>query len=277
VDSEMNDCKLLQSRIFRYVHPAQGGASYRKSRFQGLPASEMRLPESRKEKIMVRIVFPCIASLLSCVSTARSQAPNVELRIKLINDLNGSPWKLTQVGLEGSPDYHELRIRTDEHGVATLRIQKKSTIFTHNTKQYVACADEPGGLVHNDFGVTQILSTGIVQPVSKPNRCRITSSIATPGELVIFVGPWELFEKILSRGSERRIARFESISTSRVLSSFGTAVRWWLRRSSALSDIAWTWRCLKLSVNCLCPPGKQLKLLKIRDSRFAAVATGAPT
>ena len=143
---------------------------------------------------MVRIPLVCAASFLSCVSAALSQQPTVAVHIKLINGLNGNPWKLTQVGLEGSPDYRELSAQTDENGVATIQVQKDATIFTHNTKRYVACADEGGGLVHNDFKVSQILSTGIVQPVRKPNRCRMTTSVPIPGELVIFVRPWEFLE-----------------------------------------------------------------------------------
>jgi hypothetical protein len=143
---------------------------------------------------MVRSSFVCIASFLLCVSTAMSQQPTVQIRIKLINGLNGNPWKLTEVGLEVSPDYRELIGQTDENGVATISVQRDSTIFTHNTKRYVACADEAGGLVHNDFKVSQIISTGIVQPVAKPNRCSVITGVPIPGELVIFVRPWAFLE-----------------------------------------------------------------------------------
>ena len=102
---------------------------------------------------MARSSLFCIASCFLCVSSAASQQSSVEIHIKLINGLNGHPWKLTDVGLEVSPGYRELAVKTDENGVATVSVQKDSTIFTHNTKRYVACVDEAGGLIHNDFKV----------------------------------------------------------------------------------------------------------------------------
>jgi hypothetical protein len=149
-----------------------------------------------KGRTMVWIFLACVASLFVCVYPAISQEPTAEIRIKLINGMNGKPMKDTEVGLEGSPDYHELSVRTSETGIATVRLQKDSVIYAHNTEKYVACVDEAHGLVHNDFKVGQILSTGIVQSVAKPNRCRMTTSVLMPGELVLFVRPWKFLEDI---------------------------------------------------------------------------------
>jgi hypothetical protein len=135
-----------------------------------------------------------LASLVLAVSVTIAQKPNTVIRIELLNGLNGEPLKLTEVGLEVFPGYREIAVQTDQNGVAAISISRDSTIFTHNTKLYVACADEPGGLVHNDFKVSEILSTGIVQPVAKPNRCSKTAGTTVPGELVLFVRPWELGE-----------------------------------------------------------------------------------
>jgi len=112
----------------------------------------------------------------------------------MVNGLNGNPWKLTAVGLEISPAYRNLTVETDQNGVATVNIPRDATIYTHNTNQYVACADEAGGLIHNDFKVSKILRTGIVQPVGGPNRCSTTSATPVPGELVIFVRPWRFLD-----------------------------------------------------------------------------------
>jgi hypothetical protein len=143
---------------------------------------------------LIRNLLFSIASFVLGVSVTVAQQPQTVIRIMLLNGLNGNPLKLTEVGLEVSPGYRKIAVRTDQNGVAAISISKDSTIFTHNTKLYVACADEPGGLVHNDFKVSEILSTGIVQRVAKPNRCRETTGTSVPGELVLFVRPWVFLE-----------------------------------------------------------------------------------
>jgi hypothetical protein len=144
---------------------------------------------------MVRNLMFRIAPFLFGVSIViAQQQPHKIIHVKLLNGLNGNPLKLTKVGLEVSPGYRELAVQTDENGVAAVTILENSTIYTHNTKLYVACADETGGLIHNDFKVSEILSTGMVQPVAMPNRCSKTTSTPVPGELVFFVRPWELDE-----------------------------------------------------------------------------------
>src|ERR1700733_12073621 len=109
---------------------------------------------------MVKGSLFCI-SFLCCVPIATPQPANVDIHIRLVNGLNGHPWKLTMVGLEVSPEYRNLTVQTDSKGVATITVPRDATIYAHNTKRYVACADEAGGLIHNDFKVSQILGTGI--------------------------------------------------------------------------------------------------------------------
>jgi hypothetical protein len=145
---------------------------------------------------MDRMFFACFGFLLLCIPPAVSQEPPVEIHIKLINGTNGKPMKNTVVGLEGSPGYHEIPAQTNDVGIATVTVPKDSKILTHNTKKYVACVDEVGGLIHNDFEVSQILSTGIVEPVAKPNRCGMATSVRIPGELVHFVRPWRFLEDV---------------------------------------------------------------------------------
>jgi len=142
---------------------------------------------------MVRDLLFCIA-FLCFVPIAAPQQATVDIHIRLVNGLNGRPWKLTAVGFEVSPGYRNLTVQTDPNGLATITVPKDATIYAHNTNRYVACADEAGGLIHNDFKVSQILGTGIVQPVGRPNRCSTTSAIPVPGDLVIFVRPWRFLE-----------------------------------------------------------------------------------
>jgi hypothetical protein len=120
--------------------------------------------------------------------------PSAVIQIKLINGLNGRPLKLADVGIELSPDYRALKVKTDKHGVATLHIPSDSTIYIHNTKRYVACADEAVRLVHNDFKVSHIIASGAVQAVAKPNQCSVTTPTPVPGELVVFMRPWKILE-----------------------------------------------------------------------------------
>ena len=137
----------------------------------------------------------CLTLLLLGL-TAKAQEETALIHIKLINGRTGKPMKNQAVGLEDGADYHEISARTNELGVAWVNISKGAVILTHNTDDYVNCADERGGLVHNDFKVSQILSSGLVQPIIQPNPCGKTSGVAKPGELILFVRPWRLGEKI---------------------------------------------------------------------------------
>jgi hypothetical protein len=101
-----------------------------------------------------------------------------------------------QVGLENGADYHEISVRTDRFGIASLNVSRDAVILVHNTGRYVNCGDERGGLVHNDFKVRDILSTGIAQKIMQPNLCGKTSGVPRPGELTLFVRPWRPGEKI---------------------------------------------------------------------------------
>jgi hypothetical protein len=140
---------------------------------------------------MFRVVLVCAAIFLSHAPDSSPQEGTVEVHIKLVNGLDGAPMKFTEVGLEASPDFREISSRTDGYGVATIRISASSVIYSHNTKRYVACADEAGGLLHNDFKVSKILDAGIVQAVAKPNKCDHIEAAPSPGMLLIFVRPWE--------------------------------------------------------------------------------------
>jgi hypothetical protein len=137
-----------------------------------------------------------LLTLLFLTLNAIAQGGAVSIRIKLIDGRTGTPMKDQQVGLEDGAGYRAISVRTNEFGIASLNIGKDAVILTHNTDYYVNCGDEPGGLVHNDFKVSQILSTGLVQPIIQPNLCGKTSGIATPGELVLFVRPWRFGEKL---------------------------------------------------------------------------------
>jgi hypothetical protein len=134
-------------------------------------------------------------TLLLLIFAAEAQEQTVSIHIKLINGRTGKPMKHEQVGLEDGASYRELAIRTDEFGVASLKIRRDAVILTHNTDGYVNCADERGGLIHNDFNVSQILSNGIVEPIIQPNLCGKTSGVAKPGELILFVRPWRFGEQ----------------------------------------------------------------------------------
>ena len=133
----------------------------------------------------------CLAVLI-----VQAQNPTVLIRIRLIDGRTGRPMKNEQVGLENRADYREMSVRTDKFGIASLNISRDAVILVHNTDGYVNCGDERGGLVHNDFKVSEILSTGVVEAITQPNHCGKASGVPKPGELVIFVRPWEPREKI---------------------------------------------------------------------------------
>lgn len=135
-------------------------------------------------------------TLCLVVLIVQAQNPTVLIRIKLIDGRTGRPMKNEQVGLENRADYREISVRTDKYGIASLNISRDAVILVHNTDGYVNCGDERGGLAHNDFKVSEILSTGVVEAITQPNRCSKASGVPKPGELVLFVRPWEPGEKI---------------------------------------------------------------------------------
>jgi hypothetical protein len=137
----------------------------------------------------------CLALCLVVVPV-QAQNPTVLIHIKLIDGRTGRPIKNEQVGLENRADYREISVRTDKVGIASLNISRDAVILVHNTDGYVNCGDERGGLVHNDFKVSEILSTGLVQAIMQPNLCGKASGVPRPGELVLFVRPWKPGEKI---------------------------------------------------------------------------------
>jgi hypothetical protein len=125
-----------------------------------------------------------------------AQNPTVLIHIRLIDGRTGRPVKNEQVGLENRADYREISLRTDHLGIASLNIGRDAVVLVHNTNRYVNCGDERGGLVHNDFKVSEILSTGVVQAIMQPNLCGKASGVPRPGELILFVRPWRPGEKI---------------------------------------------------------------------------------
>jgi hypothetical protein len=134
--------------------------------------------------------FRCGLTLCLLALISQAQNETVVVHLKLIDGRTGQPMKNQQVGLEDRADYHEIELRTNEFGVASLNISKNAVILVHNTKDYVNCGDERGGLVHNDFKISQIVATGVAQQILQPNRCGKASGVAKPGELVLFVRPW---------------------------------------------------------------------------------------
>jgi hypothetical protein len=137
-----------------------------------------------------------LCTTLFFILAATAQEGKVTIRIKLIDGRTGHPMKNYRVGLEDRADYRDISIPTNEFGAASLSISRDAVILTHNTDEYVNCGDEQGGLVHNDFKVSQILSHGLVQPILQPNLCRKTRGVAKPGELILFVRPWRFGEKL---------------------------------------------------------------------------------
>lgn len=138
-----------------------------------------------------------LLNLFFCFSLMAQTKDNTALvHIRLIDGRTGLPMKVKQVGLEDRAGYRDISVSPDSSGLAELRISRDATILTHNTHEYVNCGDEHGGLVHNDYKVSSILSTGIAEQIVPPNRCTKTSSAAKPGELILFVRPWEPGEEI---------------------------------------------------------------------------------
>lgn len=127
---------------------------------------------------------------------AEAQNATVLIHITLIDGRTGHPMKDQQVGLANRADYREMPVRTDQFGIASLNISRDAIILVHNTDKYVNCGDERGGLIHNDFKVSQILSTGVVQAIMQPNLCGKASGVPKPGQLILFVRPWRPGEKI---------------------------------------------------------------------------------
>ena len=93
------------------------------------------------------------------------------VHIRLIDGRSGLSMKVKRVGLEDRAGYRDISVSPDASGWAVLRISRDTVILTHNTHEYVNCGDEHGGLVHNDYNVSEIMSAGIVEQIVPPNRC----------------------------------------------------------------------------------------------------------
>jgi len=135
-------------------------------------------------------------TLFLVVLTVQAQNATVLIHIKVIDGRTGHPMENEEVGLENRADYREISVRTNQFGIASLKIKRDAVILVHNTEKYVNCADERGGLMHNDFRVSEILSTGIVQAIMQPNLCGNASGVPSAGQLILFVRPWRPGEKI---------------------------------------------------------------------------------
>ena len=128
--------------------------------------------------------------LFILVLGAFAQNESAVIHIKLMNGQTGLPMRVQNIGLEDRIGYREISLRPDASGIAILTISRNTTILTHNTHEYVDCADEHGGLIHDDYKISDIVSRGIVERIAQPNLCTHTSDSVTPGELVLFVRPW---------------------------------------------------------------------------------------
>jgi hypothetical protein len=146
-------------------------------------------PISDAEESTMRGSLPCF--MLSIVSlTVYAQNDTALIHIRLIDGQTGLPMKVQKVALEDRAGYRDISVRPDASGVATLMINRSAILLTHNTREYVNCGDEDGGLVHNDYKVSEILSTGVVETIAQPNHCTRTSGSAKSGDLILFVRPW---------------------------------------------------------------------------------------
>jgi len=138
----------------------------------------------------------CMVALSLVALTTQAEDTTVAIHIKLIDGRNGGLLKNQRVGLADRAGYREIVLRTDGDGIASLNIRKDALILTHDTEAYVNCADERGGLIHNDYKVSEIVDSGVVEKIVQPNQCGKAYGVATPGELLIFVRPWKPGEKI---------------------------------------------------------------------------------
>jgi hypothetical protein len=134
--------------------------------------------------------------LLLFISTAPGQEGNVVIRIRLIDGRNGKPIKNSEVSYELRHGYSERLARTDKSGVASVNVPAQATILIHNTDAYLLCDHDNGGLVHNNFTVAEILSTGITE-MAAGSSCHKTGGTASPGDLTLFVRPWKFLEKFV--------------------------------------------------------------------------------
>jgi hypothetical protein len=100
-------------------------------------------PQSRAStaQMTIRLV------LLSFSLIVQAQDNTALIHIRLIDGRTGLPMKVKEVGLEDRAGYRDISVKQDSSGLAELRISRDTIILTHNTHEYVNCADERGGLI----------------------------------------------------------------------------------------------------------------------------------
>ena len=106
--------------------------------------------------------------LLSVGLMVQAQDQSASIHIRLIDGRTGLPMKVKRVGLEDRAGYHDISVSPDASGLTALRMSRDTIILTQNTHEYVNCADERGGLIPNSYRVSEIVSTGIVEPIVPP-------------------------------------------------------------------------------------------------------------
>jgi hypothetical protein len=167
-------------------------------------------------RIILRSILPFITLLVLITSGTTLCAQDVT--IKLVNGRNGHPMANSHVNVwVGSKRTIAMVILTDKDGIARLRITHNDTeVDPHMREKYIGdnvvidpivkyddnfrvnvpfviCYPHGGDyswLAINNISPKQLLQQGIVWP----NTCGKATASPTPGELIIFVRPLNLWE-----------------------------------------------------------------------------------
>jgi hypothetical protein len=150
---------------------------------------------------MIVRILAIFLSVLSCVgcsaAQSRPESEQVSIRVRLIDEADGSPVRGVYVGLsmvdeKGKPSY-SVSSKTNKEGVATFQLTGAEVTdrvgLFFGIHEFGSCSDV-------QFSSTAILNTGTVSK----NRCKHDPSgkfHAAAGELVTFGHPVTLLENIL--------------------------------------------------------------------------------
>lgn len=127
---------------------------------------------------------------------AHGQSPTPVVHIKMVDGRTGQPIRDAELSIENASGHRVFVTRTSDRGIASLQVAKNEILLVHNTDKYVSCADETGGFVHNDYHVSEITTTGIVQLIKQPNLCTKAVGAREKNVLLLFFRPWRLGEKL---------------------------------------------------------------------------------
>jgi hypothetical protein len=136
-------------------------------------------------------VLTRVASLFLILASVSAGAQTVQIHVRFLDGRNGKPISKKQVHIFDFSLQQEIPTNlTDQLGKVLVNVSEDSVINV-GTRDFIDCT-RSSNVSYTSAGVHQISTAGVVGG----NLCGKASVTPVPGELVVFVRPWGLWEKL---------------------------------------------------------------------------------